>query len=313
MGGDDAGRQGIGWGLRCPRKAGADRCSLVPFVFSFSAAKKAAKKAASAAKASAAAAEASAAAETDRAAKIAKKERIAQAKAQRAAKAAAEQAAADEAAAQKAAAEKEAADKAQEEKVFVQVSRSWCPPPSPFRRELIVLSNQAAVQPKPEKTQSSNIQANGRGLLGYSSDNCGSSRASDNEPNGSLDFLNCGISRSNPSSGWVRSFPPRPRTLLTPRRSAEPSLRHHPRPPRLCLDRVRPRLQLGLAALRAVDPSVRKARSQHWNPPDHARRHRAPGVDLQQGRHRRRRRERRTFRSANPSSRPSLTLFPRCS
>ncbi|BGP53887.1 hypothetical protein JCM8202_006080 [Rhodotorula sphaerocarpa] len=42
----------------------------------------------------------------------------------------------------------------------------------------------------------------GKGLIGFSSNNCGPSGATDENPNGSESFLTCGISKNDPSSGW---------------------------------------------------------------------------------------------------------------
>ncbi|GAA5845670.1 hypothetical protein JCM9279_006067 [Rhodotorula babjevae] len=43
----------------------------------------------------------------------------------------------------------------------------------------------------------------GKSLIGYHASNCGPSGATDDEPNGSQSWLNCGISKSNPGSGWT--------------------------------------------------------------------------------------------------------------
>ncbi|GAA5872559.1 hypothetical protein JCM3774_006851 [Rhodotorula dairenensis] len=41
-----------------------------------------------------------------------------------------------------------------------------------------------------------------KGLIGFTTDNCGPSGATEQDPNGSESFLSCGISKSNPSSPW---------------------------------------------------------------------------------------------------------------
>ena len=43
--------------------------------------------------------------------------------------------------------------------------------------------------------------------MNFVSTNCGPSNADENNPNGSEDFLTCGISRSNPGAGWVSLQP----------------------------------------------------------------------------------------------------------
>lgn len=42
----------------------------------------------------------------------------------------------------------------------------------------------------------------GNNLIGFASGSCGNSGATNDEPNGSQDWLNCGISKSSPDSGW---------------------------------------------------------------------------------------------------------------
>lgn len=49
----------------------------------------------------------------------------------------------------------------------------------------------------------SNNGASGSGLYGFISDNCGSSGATHNDPNGSEWFLNCGLSNDDKNSKWV--------------------------------------------------------------------------------------------------------------
>ncbi|GAA5883314.1 hypothetical protein JCM16303_006685 [Sporobolomyces ruberrimus] len=49
-----------------------------------------------------------------------------------------------------------------------------------------------------------------RSLIGYSADNCGASGATDEFPNGSESWLNCGLSKSNPQGKWT---PPQGVTL----------------------------------------------------------------------------------------------------
>lgn len=53
------------------------------------------------------------------------------------------------------------------------------------------------------KASSSSPKSSGKGLIGFTSSNCGSSGATPEEPNGSESFLNCGLSKSHPSSGWT--------------------------------------------------------------------------------------------------------------
>ncbi|KDE08011.1 hypothetical protein MVLG_01713 [Microbotryum lychnidis-dioicae p1A1 Lamole] len=50
---------------------------------------------------------------------------------------------------------------------------------------------------------SSSSASTGKGLIGFVSENCGPSGATEEFPNGSESFLSCGISRSNPDSGWT--------------------------------------------------------------------------------------------------------------
>ncbi|KAM0755750.1 lysozyme-like protein [Meredithblackwellia eburnea MCA 4105] len=47
------------------------------------------------------------------------------------------------------------------------------------------------------------VTSSGGGLMNFVSSNCGSSGASASQPNGAQSFLNCGLSQSNPNSGWT--------------------------------------------------------------------------------------------------------------
>ncbi|GAA5996174.1 lytic transglycosylase domain-containing protein [Rhodotorula paludigena] len=107
----------------------------------------------------------------------------AEAEAAAAKKAAQEKAAADKAAAEKAAAEKAAAEKAAAKKAAAEA-----------KKEADTNSNTKLAVFNPGKTKS---------LIGFSADNCGPSGADDSQPNGALSWLNCGIDKSKPSSGWT--------------------------------------------------------------------------------------------------------------
>ncbi|BGP22793.1 hypothetical protein Rt10032_c08g3654 [Rhodotorula toruloides] len=105
------------------------------------------------------------------------------------AKAAAEKKKTDEAAAKKTAADKAGADKAAAEKT--------------------VSGNRHA-----DASSGSQLAAaggkNSVSLIGFHSPDCGPSGATEENPNGSESFLNCGISKSSPDSGWT---PPQGVTL----------------------------------------------------------------------------------------------------
>ncbi|BGP30049.1 hypothetical protein JCM10296v2_001801 [Rhodotorula toruloides] len=104
-------------------------------------------------------------------------------------KAAAEKKKADEAAAAKAPADKAAADKAAADK-------------------------KASSNKQADSSSGSQLAAVGGknpvSLIGFHSSNCGPSGATEENPNGSESFLNCGISKSSPDSGWT---PPQGVTL----------------------------------------------------------------------------------------------------
>ncbi|GAA6016613.1 hypothetical protein JCM11491_006018 [Sporobolomyces phaffii] len=61
---------------------------------------------------------------------------------------------------------------------------------------------------KPQSTQSSTVDKIAGlikpavSLIGFSAPNCGASGATDEFPNGAESWLNCGLTKSNPSSGW---------------------------------------------------------------------------------------------------------------
>ena len=80
-------------------------------------------------------------------------------------------------------------------------------------------------------TRSLAPQGKGLGLIGFTSSNCGPSGATASSPNGaevrsflarvagpahlaSQSFLSCGLSKSNPSGGWVRFLSFCPRNIL---------------------------------------------------------------------------------------------------
>mgnify|MGYP002717699618 FL=1 len=56
--------------------------------------------------------------------------------------------------------------------------------------------------PRTIPADSSSAPLQNKGLLGFTTSNCGPSGATEEEPNGSESFLACGISKSNPSSAW---------------------------------------------------------------------------------------------------------------
>ncbi|GAA5848558.1 hypothetical protein JCM8547_004551 [Rhodosporidiobolus lusitaniae] len=160
--------------------------------------KKAAEEAAAQKKAEELAAEKKAAAE-------ARAKKIAEAKA--AMKAAAEEKAAEEAAAKKA--EEAAAKKAAEEKQAAEEKAAA----QKAAAEKNAAAEKKAAAEKQADLSTSNIKlakvdkvadiSNAVSLIGFHADNCGASGATDEHPNGSLDWLNCGISKSNPSAGWT--------------------------------------------------------------------------------------------------------------
>ncbi|GAA5968193.1 hypothetical protein JCM11641_003764 [Rhodosporidiobolus odoratus] len=64
-------------------------------------------------------------------------------------------------------------------------------------------SEEKVVKPSSSVANLGTVSVQPISLLGFKSDNCGSSEASDDQPNGGLNWLNCGISKSNPSGGWT--------------------------------------------------------------------------------------------------------------
>lgn len=59
------------------------------------------------------------------------------------------------------------------------------------------------MQTNPGTTPAPSPAALGGGLFTFVSSNCGPSGATTEHPNGSEEFLACGISKSNPSGGWT--------------------------------------------------------------------------------------------------------------
>lgn len=61
----------------------------------------------------------------------------------------------------------------------------------------------AATSSKKGTVLAATSSKSGGGLIGFTSSNCGASQATSSDPNGSESFLNCGLSKSSPSSGWT--------------------------------------------------------------------------------------------------------------
>ncbi|GAA6009043.1 hypothetical protein JCM10207_004075 [Rhodosporidiobolus poonsookiae] len=175
------------------------------------AAKKAAKEAAEEAAKKAAARKAKLAAKKAAAKKAAEEKAAAEkAAAEKAAaqKAAAQKAAAEKAAAEKAAAEKAAAVKAAAKKAAAEKAAAKKAAEEKEAKEAAA-AKKAAAKKVADTSSSSNTKlavfnpGNTKTLLGYRADNCGPSGATADAPNGALDWLNCGLSKSDPSSPWT--------------------------------------------------------------------------------------------------------------
>ncbi|KAK4058583.1 hypothetical protein OIO90_000027 [Microbotryomycetes sp. JL221] len=121
-----------------------------------------------------------------------KKEQAAKKKAEKAAAEAAAAQAAAEAAAKKQA-EEQAAKKAAAEQAEAERKAAEKAAARAAKKE----ANRKAKEAEEARNRS------GGGLFGFSDDKCGDSGASDDYPNGSQSFLNCGISKRNGDSGWT--------------------------------------------------------------------------------------------------------------
>lgn len=70
--------------------------------------------------------------------------------------------------------------------------------------------------------------AKGAGLFGFVSNNCGPSGATDEFPNGAQWFLNCGLTSSDTSSGWVcLNYPLSSFLTLLTQRAIDSASRYH--------------------------------------------------------------------------------------
>ncbi|SCV69129.1 BQ2448_2149 [Microbotryum intermedium] len=137
----------------------------------------------------------------------AKKAALVKAKAKAAEKKAEEEAAAAKAkkvaeakkAAKKAAAKKAAAEAAAE----AAAKKKSAAKAAAKKKAASVQAKLEAMSDDDDDDNDSPSASTGKGLIGFVSENCGPSGATDENPNGSESFLNCGLSKSNPNSGWT--------------------------------------------------------------------------------------------------------------